>query len=345
MNIGETFAKIANEGEPPLISQLSRAIWAVGVAQAAIRLELFTELHGKKLTSKSVANLLGSNYHYTKLLLNACVSIALLEKVGDEYRNSEESDIYLVKGEPRYYGDLFTYWTEQWPLWDQLDSGVRTGTPLAYEPEFESIEEEAAYWRHYMMAMHQWGTSGQQDLLLQSTDLTGKKKLLDVAGGSGVYTMALCRKYPELEAVIFDQEKALPVARSLIETQGLSQRISLVAGDFLTDSFGTEYDVVLVSGVLNLESREVCRLVCRKCHESMVSGGLVIIQDDMILGPYTETTACPALSSLMGAVMYGGEGEAQSGDAMAEHLTEAGFTSPTQIPLAGIFSLVTALKR
>ena len=344
MNIGETFAKIANEGEPPLISQLSRAIWAVGAAQAAIRLELFTELHGRKLTSAAVANLLGSNHHYTKLLLNACVSISLVEKVGDEYRNNKESDTYLVKGKPRYYGDLFTYWTGQWPLWDKLDSGVRTGTPIAYEPEFGSIEEEAAYWRHYMLAMHQWGASGQADLLLQSTDLTGKKKLLDVAGGSGVYTMALCRKYPELEAVLFDQEKAVPIARSLIEAQGLSQRISIVAGDFHTDSFGTEYDVVLISGVLNLESHELCRLVCRKSYESMVSGGLIVIQDDMIMGPYTETTACPALSSLMGAVMYGGEGEAQSGDEMAEHLTEVGFTSPKQIPLTGIFSLVTALK-
>ena len=344
MNVGETLAKLANEGEPPLISQLSRALWAVGVAQAAIRLELFTELHGKELTSATVATLLGSNHHYTKLLLNACVSIGLLEKTGDAYRNSKESETYLVKGEPRYYGDLFTYWTGQWPLWDQLDSGVRTGKPLAYEPEFKSQEEEAAYWRHYMMAMHQWGASGQQDLLLQSTDLTGKKKLLDVAGGSGVYTMALCREYPELEAVLFDQEKALPIARSLIETQGLSRQISTVTGDFLTDAFGTEHDVVLISGVLNLESREVCRLVCRKSYESMVSGGLIIIQDDMIMGPYTETTACPALSSLMGAVMYGGEGEAQSGDEMAEHLTEVGFTSPEQIPLSGIFSLVTALK-
>ena len=80
------------------------------------------------------------------------------------------------------------------------------------------------------------------------------------------------------------------MANSLIETQGLSQRISLVAGDFLTDPFGTEYDVVLVSGVLNLESPQVCRLVCRKSYESMVSGGLIIIQDDMIMGPYTETT-------------------------------------------------------
>ena len=164
MDIGKTFARIANEGEPPLIAQLSRAMWAVGVAQAAIRLELFTELRGKKLTAKDVANLLGSNHHYTKLLLNACVSIALLEKVDDAYRNSEESDTYLVKGEPRYYGDLFTYWTAQWPLWDQLDSGVRTGTPLAYEPAFESEEDEAAYWRHYMMAMHQWGASGNPSI-------------------------------------------------------------------------------------------------------------------------------------------------------------------------------------
>ena len=344
MNIGEVFSKIANKAEPPLVSQLSRAMWAIGTAQAAIRLELFTKLHGEQLTSARVADLVGSDHHYTELLLNACVSIGLLEKAGDEYRNSKESGTYLVKGKPRYYGDLFTYWTGQWALWDQLDSGVRTGTPIAHEPEFNSEEEEAAYWRHYMMAMHQWGASGQQAQLLQSTDLTGKRKLLDVAGGSGVYTIAFCQKYPELEGVVFDQEKALPIARSLVEAQGLSQRISTIAGNFHTDSFGTGYDVVLISGVLLLESLEVCRLVCRKSYESMASGGLIMIQDDMIMGPYTETTACPALSSLMGAVMYGGEGESQSGDEMAETLTEAGFISPKQIPLPGIFSLVTAVK-
>ena len=32
MNIGEIFTQIANPGEPALSSQLSRAIWAVGVA-------------------------------------------------------------------------------------------------------------------------------------------------------------------------------------------------------------------------------------------------------------------------------------------------------------------------
>ena len=90
-------------------------------------------LHGKQLSSSQVADLLVSNHHYTTLLLNACVSIALLKKEDETYANSEESDTYLVKGAPRYYGDLFTYWTAQWPLWNQLDVGVRTGTPLASE--------------------------------------------------------------------------------------------------------------------------------------------------------------------------------------------------------------------
>jgi len=101
---------------------------------------------------------------------------------------------------------------------------------------------------------------------------------------------------------------------------------------------------VLISGVLLLESLEVCRRLFRKSYESMVSGGLIIVQDSMIMGPYTKTTAFPALNSFMVAVMYGGEGEAHSGDEMVEGLTSVGFTSAKQIPLPGIYSLVTALK-
>ncbi len=101
---------------------------------------------------------------------------------------------------------------------------------------------------------------------------------------------------------------------------------------------------MLISGVLQLESLEVCRNLFRKSYESMVSGGLIILQETMIIGPYTETTPHLALSRLAVAIMYGGEGGGHSGDEMAEGLTSVGFTSPKQIPLPGIFSLVIALK-
>ena len=344
MKIGEILTKITPDGEPPLISQLSRVIWAPAVAQAAIRLELFNKLHGQKLNSAAVSNLLGSHHRFTELLLNACVALGLLEIIGDEYQNTKESDTYLVKGQPRYYGDLFTYWVDQWPLLNRLDSGVLTGTPIAHEIPAKSKVEEAKYWRHYMMAMHQWGASHQQDFLLQNTNLKGKKKLLDVGGGSGVYSIAFVKKYVDLTVVLFDQEKALPFTKSFIEAEGLSQRISTVAGDFHTDPFGTGYDAVLISGVLMLESLDVCRHLFRKSYESLESGGLIIVQDSMRMGPYTKTTPFPALNSLTVAVLYGGEGEAHSGDEMEDGLTSVGFISPKQILLPGKSSLVTAQK-
>ena len=344
MNIGEVFVNLADVGEPPLIAQLARASWLAGVAQAAVRLELFTKLRGEKLNSAEVASLLGANPQYTREMLNAGVAVGLLEKIGDEYQNTKESATYLVKGEPKYYGEAFTYLASLGPLFDQLDAAMLKGETTSHEQEFQSEDEEAAYWRHYMLAMYQWGTTGQQDLLLQNTDLTGKRKFLDVGGGSGVYTIAFCQKYPELNAVLFDQEKALPLARSLIETQGLSQRISTVAGDYYTDPFGTDYDAVLFSGVLVQESAEGQRRLMRKAYESMVSGGLIIVQDILKIGPYTETSPKIALESLIASVFYGGQGGVYAAHEISEFLTSVGFTSPKQIPLPGVYSLVTALK-
>ena len=301
-------------------------------------------MKGKKLSASAIADLIGSNPRYTEELLNACVSIGLLEKTGNEYQNTRESDTYLVKGEPLYYGDSFTYMTGLWPLLDTLDTAVLTGEAVSHEHEFESEEEEEAYWRHYMLAMHQWGTTGQQQLLVQNTNLMGKSRLLDVAGGSGVYSMAFCREYPELTAVLFDQEKALRVATSLIEAEGMSSRISTVAGNYYTDPFGTDYDVVLFSGALCQESPEVQRRLMRKAYESMTSGGLVIVQDIMKIGPYTETSPLTAIQSFVISIAYGGQGGVYTGDDAVELLTSTGFVSPAQIPLPGIFSLVTALK-
>ena len=76
----------------------------------------------------------------------------------------------------------------------------------------------------------------------------------------------------------------------------------------------------------------------------MNSGGIVIIQDILRLGPYTETTPKIALESLVAAVFYGGSGGVVSGDETVEFLTSAGFTSAEQIPLTGVYSIVTAVK-
>ncbi|MEX2202407.1 MAG: class I SAM-dependent methyltransferase [Dongiaceae bacterium] len=343
-DIGAVFANLADSGEPPLISQLARASWLAGVANSAVRLDICTKLRGGKRSAEWVAKELGANLLHTREMLNSCVSAGLLKKIGDEYENTEESAKYLVKGEPHYYGDAFTYLASLGALFDQVDTAMLSGKEMSHEEQFKTPEDEAAYWNHYMLAMEQWGGGMQEDMLLDNTDLTGKKKMLDVGCGSGVYTFAFCRKYPTLHGVLFDQEKALPLAKSRIGSMGLSQRVSTLAGNYYEDSFGSDYDAVLFSGALIQEPPEGQKRLMKKAFESMNPGGLIIVQDILRLGPYTETTPKIALESLVAAVFYGGSGGVVSGDETADFLTEAGFVKPKQIPLPGVYSLVTAVK-
>jgi predicted O-methyltransferase YrrM len=344
-DIGAVFANLADTGEPPLISQLARASWLAGVANSAVKLDICTKLKDGKRNSEWMAKQYGANLLHMRWMLNSCVSAGLLEKVGpDEFQNTKESAKYLVKGAPNYYGDAFTYLASLGPLFDKVDTAMLPGHETTHEEKVQTPEEEAAYWTGYMLAMEQWGGGMQEDMLLENVDLSGRKKWLDVGCGSGVYTFAVCRKYPNLKGVLFDQEKALPLAKSRIKSLGMSDRISTIAGNYYEDDFGSGYDVVLFSGVLIQESPEGQKKLMKKAFDAMAPGGIIIVQDILQIGPYTETSPKIALESLVAAVFYGGTGGVVSGDDTEEFLKSAGFTKTKQIPLPGVYSLVTAIK-
>lgn len=343
-DIGAVFANLADTGEPPLISQLARASWLAGTAKSAVSLGICDKLSGGKQTAAWMAKELGANALHTEEMMNSCVAAGLLEKIGEEFQNTEESAKYLVKSSPAYYGEAFTYLSSLGDLFHQIDTAMLSGEEMSHEDEFATEEDEAAYWKHYMLAMDQWGGRMQEDILLDNTDLTGRKKLIDIGCGSGVYTRALCGRYPDLKGVLFDQEKALPLALSMVKEAGMSDQISSVAGNYYEDPFGSGYDVALYSGVLIQEPSEGQIKLLKKTFDALESGGMVIIQDILRIGPYTETTPKIALESLVAAVFYGGSGGVVSGDDTVDFLTEAGFVDTKQIPTTGVYSLVTGLK-
>lgn len=342
--IGAVFSNLADSGEPPLMAQLARAGWLAGVAKSAVSLGICDKLSGRQETSAWMAKELGANQLHTDEMLNSCVAAGMLIKIGDKFQNTAESDEYLVKGKPNYYGEAFTYLSSLGDLFHKVDTAMLSGEEMSHEEEFKTEADETAYWTHYMLAMDQWGGGMQTEMLLDNTDLTGRKRMLDVGCGSGIYTMALVEKYPDLHGVLFDQEKALPLALSRVEPRGLTGRISSLAGDYYTDPLGSDYDAILFSGVLIQEPPEGQVKLLKRAFEAMNPGGMVIVQDILEIGPYTETTPKIALESLVAAVFYGGSGGVVSGDETVEFMTEAGFASPTQIPLTGVYSLVTAIK-
>ncbi len=109
-------------------------------------------------------------------------------------------------------------------------------------------------------------------------------RLLDVAGGSGLYSCALVNAYPGLRPVLLEQPPVDILAREAIEERGLSDRVSVVTGDMFSIDFGADgtlrdFDTVLMSNVVHdWELPEVATLFSA-AWRALRPGGQLVLHD------------------------------------------------------------------
>lgn len=157
--------------------------------------------------------------------------------------------------------------------------------------------------------------------LADRMDLSAATRLLDVAGGSGLYSIALLRKYPTLRAIVFDRGPVLKVAEEFARKYGVEDRLECVAGDMFKDSW-PECDAVLLSNVLHDWDIPECRRLLELCASSLKKDGRLFIHDvllnDALDGPLPIALYSAALFTLT-------EGRAYSRAEYEGWLNDAGF--------------------
>ena len=97
---------------------------------------------------------------------------------------------------------------------------------------------------------------GPASLLAKRIDLGDCGRLLDVGGGSGAFTIALCRRNPELTATILDFPGTVETARDYAAAAGLAERIGHLGGNALTTDWPGGQDVVLMSYLWSAVGRD-----------------------------------------------------------------------------------------
>lgn len=253
------------------ISDILLAPWITGVITTAIRLKIFSILSDRELTVEEIASKCEAIPNYLKTLLDACVSLGFLEFENDKYKNSHFSLVYFVEGQRFYVGDFLKLVNDESLQWFQLPDIIRGN---------EKINRELPYirsdYKTFIRAMNNIGNLGEAEALKDMVDLSGCKRMIDAGGGSGIYSVALCQKYPELHSTIVDVKDTLVVTKELIADRQEKSRIALREGDFLKDSLGDNVDVVLLSDVIYEES--IARIVLRNAWDSLAQNGVLIIR-------------------------------------------------------------------
>ena len=99
------------------VSDLLIVSWATSVVSTVTRLNVFSILSSDMMTVEELSSNCRAVPHLLKPLLDACVSMGLMELQNDKYMNSHFSRVYLVEGRPSYVGDFvkLTYtWSKHW---------------------------------------------------------------------------------------------------------------------------------------------------------------------------------------------------------------------------------------
>ena len=123
--------------------------------------------------------------------------------------------------------------------------------------------------------------------------MAGRRSLLDVAGGSGAFSITLCQRYPELCATILDFPNVVEVARGFIAEAGLDDRITTVGGNAIESDWPGGRDVVLMSYLLSAVGEGDFDALFDKALQALKPGGLFVVHDFML----DDDRAGPALAA------------------------------------------------
>lgn len=327
---------------PQRIWQLAFSFAPPLILEAAIRHGVFDLLDTGSKTSEEVACETGTSQRGMGMLLDALVGLEFLAKQGDRFELTPESATFLVGSKPDFQGGLYRHISRQLlPHWLELADSVRTGKPAVSVnreevggPFFQEFVEDLfprAYEAAQQVADH-----------LRIADVTGPFRVLDVAAGSGVWSIPMAEKSPHVEVTVVDWPEVIPVSQRVTERRGVRDRYRFLEGDLLATEFGTGYRAAILGNILHSEGERRSRELLRRVFSALEPGGTIVIAEML---PNEERTGPPhALVFALNMLVHTDEGDVFSFEQIAGWLRETGFIDARLLEAPSPSPLILATK-
>jgi len=185
-------------------------------------------------------------------------------------------------------------------------SGDGSGAAFIYRDGMKSAMEQAQLAEHFTLALA-GRAKNVAPVLAERMPLPGARMLLDIGGGTGIYSIAFLRANPGLNAIVLDRPEVLKTADGFVREYGVSTRVHLQAADMFADPW-PKADVILLSNILHDWDVAECQQLIQQAANALNPGGQVIIHDvllnDELDGPLPIALYSAALFTLTEGRVY-----------------------------------------
>lgn len=306
------------------ISWMMKAYIPAAAIGAAMELGLFWLLEKKAQEFREVAGQLGIAdqrcYYWLEYLLELGILVVDRERYSPSATaheaildaRSQETWAFLAgEARERLLGvhDLSLHIGESGSVWQ-----ANGFTPPDYLANLRDDPQNARRFTRMLYELH----LEEAEQLAESLDMTGAKRLMDIGGGSGVMSMALLRRNPDLEVVVVDQANVVAAGREIAIENGLEKRISYQVANFLVDEIPSGFDMIMECdvGIYKMS-------LFQKILNALNPGGRFVILD------YSFETESASRQDLMSrgffASLKNPEFRFETSEELAEMLRESGF--------------------
>jgi SAM-dependent methyltransferase len=300
---------------PGALLDISGSYWKTCTLHAGVELDLFTLLDDRPLTAAEVAEAIDADPRATGMLLNALAAMGLLTQAAQRYRCAPAAARWLSRNADGYLGFIIRHHQQLLPSWSRLGEAVKSGKPVRRS----SVVQDDQARENFLMGMFNLAMA-LAPRIVPHIDLAGRRRLLDLGGGSGTYAIHFCRHNPELRATVFDLPGSRPYAEKTIRRFGMSERVDFHAGDYRVDALPGAFDVAWLSHILHGEGPETAARILIKAAASLEPGGVLIVHE-FILDDTLDRPLFPALFSLN--MLLGTEAGQAYGEGQLREMMEA----------------------
>jgi SAM-dependent methyltransferase len=262
----------------------------------AVLLGVFDALHEQPATPAELAIRLGLDPLGADTLLTTLTTLGYVEADGDLVRNAPVSEEQLVRSSP---DSIATFVGEQadlhWQTLALLPDAVRDGRAYAMH---EERRDERERWEAYIRGLYEISRT-EHDANAALVPVEDPRLLVDVAGGHGAFSMAMCRRHLRLRATVIDLPPGAAVGRSIVQEEGYADRVSFREGDVFEVGLGEPADVISAFNLIHHLPEQRNRELCRMAHAALRPGGCFVLGDSARPETGEQASQHGAISSIL----------------------------------------------
>ncbi len=290
------------------------------ILYACVRLKLFELLAKGPDTAQNIASALDLSLDSTERLLEAAVSLRLLDKRPADRFGLGSLGAALI-GNPgvsamvEHHSMLYT---------DLVD-------PVSLLRREKPTTELSSYWTYgkggsaaeytELMANSQPLVAGE---ILDAYPVAKHRCLLDVGGGDGSFLIEVAKRAPELQLRLFDLPPVAERAAQRFASLSISTRATAYGGDFLHEPLPEGSDLISLVRVIHDHDDGPAASILTAAYRALPEGGALLLAEPM---KGTEG-AEPVGDAYFGFYLLAmGRGRPRTPNHLQQLLREAGFSS------------------